>query len=880
MIRYTNLDLYGHLALELGADNSGNSDLTNVDTSDVSFLRFTGTNPVIYGLNPGNNENNNKILIITFIGTGTLTLKHLSNQNTSDNFRIKTPNGEDYTIPINYGSILIYDSYDNFWHIVGEAKLAAGSNGEIQFNNNGALKGNSNLTWDVNNNILNVSGTTYSTAVFDNGKRVATLTGTETLRNKTLVSPTITGTLTFGEIPFYQYGHHGLSIFEDFDLSQSAFQTVYNFGTPDSEKSSVLSLSVKDEYKAFIGTSGYNSANTITIGSTSNYSTFQIRKGTPTEPIDLVSGGTSLLILNYLGQLVLPTNIQSTSPTTGTLIVNGGAGIAGQLSLNDNFNLLQAKTLRFYDTDSSNYVGIKSPSTINSNYTLTLPATDGNNGQALITNGSGTLTFGTIDLTHNNLLSLQGGGGGNYYHSDQPINTTDSVLFGGLESTKEFKLSGDSTITTSGSLTSLSTTDISLIKYDSTSQGTLHGLAGGVDGKIIIITNINTGKLLLASDSIAESTASNRILTEGDVNIGVKYKSSVIVQYDATVSRWRIINRHAHNDSSELQGGDNLNYYHSNQPINTTDAVTFNNLTVASGVTVTGTIRFNNIIYPNLDGTNTQVLTTNGSGTLSFSTITHNNISGLQGGGGGNYYHSDQSINIANSVQFAGLNINAEYSLPTVDGINGQVPTTNGSGTLTFQNVLTDVVQDTTPQLGGNLDINGYDIVSTSNANIDLSPNGTGIVNVNSNLNVSGSLTASNINYPTSDGTNRQVLATNGSGTLGFITLNSLYDFGNISSSSSINLTNLDSLSKFSHTNASSSVITLTNGIVGKTYKIIGNSNGVQYSFTSSGVIKWPTGITPIISVNGKSDLFVFECTGINKYLGYYFYNYDSTGLF
>ena len=948
MNRYTNLNLYGHLALELGTDNNSGGTLTNVLTSDISFLRFTGSNPIVHGLDPGHNADNNKVLIITFLGTGSLTFKHLSTSNSSNNFRIKTPNGEDYTIPINYGSILIYDSYDNFWHIVGEAKLAAGSNGEIQFNNNGALKGNSNLTWDVNNNILNVSGTTYSTALFDNGKRVATLTGTETFQNKTLVSPVITGTLTFGEIPFYQYGHHGLSIFEDVDLSQSPLQTVYNFGTPDSEKSSVLSLSVKDEYKAFIGTSGYDSTNTITIGSTSNFSTFQIRKGTTVEPIDLVSGGTSLLVLNYLGQLILPTNIQSTSPTTGTLIVNGGAGIAGQLNLNDNFNLLQAKTLRFYDIDSSNYVGIKSPSTINSNYTLTLPATDGTNGQTLITNGSGTLTFGTIDLTHNNLLSLQGGGGGNYYHSNQPINisnsvqfaglningayslpvtdgnngqtlitngsgtltfgtidlthnnllslqgggsgnyyhsnqpinTTDSVLFGGLESTKEFKLSGDSTITTSGSLTSLSTTDVSLIRYDSTSQGTLHGLAGGVDGKIIIITNINTGKLLLASDSSTESTASNRILTEGDVNISVKYKSSVILQYDVTSSRWRIINRHAHNDSSELQGGDNVNYYHSNQPINTTDAVTFNNLTVINGASVTGTIRFNNITYPNVDGINTQVLTTNGSGTLSFSTITHNNISGLQGGGGGNYYHSDQPINIANSVQFSGLNINGAYSLPTTDGTNGQVPTTNGSGTLTFQNVLTDIIQDTTPQLGGNLDVNGYDIISTSNGNIDLSPNGTGIVNVNSNLNVSGSLTASNINYPTSDGTNRQVLATNGSGTLGFVTLNSLYDFGNISSSSSINLTNIDSLARFTHTNASSSVITLTNGIVGKTYKIIGNSNGVQYSFTSSGVIKWPTGITPIISANGKSDLFVFECTGTNKYLGYYFYNYDSTGLF
>ena len=1012
MDRYTNLNLYGHLALELGSDNNSGGSLTNVPTSDISFLRFTGTNPVIHGLDPGHGQNNNKILVITFLGTGTLTFKHLSTSNSSNNFRIKTPNGEDYTVPINYGSILIYDSYDNFWHIVGEAKLAAGNNGEIQFNNGGALKGNSNLTWDVNNNILNVSGTTYSTALFDDGKRVATLTGTETLTNKTLVSPTITGTLTFGEIPFYQYGHHGISIFEDVDLSQSSLQTVYNFGTPDSEKSSVLSLSVKDEYKAFIGTAGYNSLNTITIGSTSNFSTFQIRKGTPIEPVDIVSGGTSLLVLNYLGQLILPFYNQSTSPTTGTLVVYGGAGINGQLSLNDNLSLFQNKTLKFYDSDSSNYVGIKSPSTVNSNYTLTLPSTDGTNGQTLTTNGSGTLSFETIDLTHNNLLSLQGGGGGNYYHSDQPINVADSVQFSGLningayslpivdgtstqvlrtngsgaltfatiyhnvlpdlqgggggnyyhsdqpinvadsvqfsglningayslpivdgtntqvlrtngsgaltfatiyhnalpdlqgggggnyyhsdqpiniadsvqfsgiESTKEFKLSGDSTITTSGSLTSLSTTDISLIRYDSTSQGTLHGLADGVDGKIIIITNVNTGKLLLASDSIAESTTSNRILTEGDVNISVKYKSSVILQYDAIVSRWRIINRHAHNDSSELQGGDNVNYYHSNQPINTTDAVTFNNLTVVSGVAVTGTIRFNNIIYPNIDGTSAQVLTTNGSGTLSFSTITHNNIDGLQGGGSGNYYHSDQPINVSNSVQFSGININGVYSLPTVDGNNGQVPTTNGSGTLTFQNVLTDIIQDTTPQLGGNLDVNGFDIISTSNGNIDLSPNGTGIVNVNSNLNVSGSLTASNINYPTSDGYNRQVLATNGSGTLGFITLDSLYDFGNISSSSSLNLTNIDSLSKFSHTNLSSSTITLTNGIIGKTYKIIGNSNGVQYSFSASGGIKWPSEISPIISNNSKSDLFVFECTGTNKYIGYYFYNYDTTGLF
>jgi hypothetical protein len=47
---------------------------------------------------------------------------------------------------------------------------------------------------------------------------------------------------------------------------------------------------------------------------------------------------------------------------------------------------------------------------------------------------------------------------------------------------------------------------------------------------------------------------------------------------------------------------------------------------------------------------------------------------------------------------------------------------------------LSDVVADTTPQLGGNLDVNGNSIVSVSNGNITLAPNGTGKVVAN-NLN-------------------------------------------------------------------------------------------------------------------------------------------------
>lgn len=54
-----------------------------------------------------------------------------------------------------------------------------------------------------------------------------------------------------------------------------------------------------------------------------------------------------------------------------------------------------ANSLRLADTDSSNYVGLKAPGTVSTNYTLTLPAADGTSGQVLSTNGAGTLSFAT-----------------------------------------------------------------------------------------------------------------------------------------------------------------------------------------------------------------------------------------------------------------------------------------------------------------------------------------------------------------------------------------------------------------------------------------------------------------------------------------------------
>ena len=53
----------------------------------------------------------------------------------------------------------------------------------------------------------------------------------------------------------------------------------------------------------------------------------------------------------------------------------------------------------------------------------------------------------------------------------------------------------------------------------------------------------------------------------------------------------------------------------------------------------------------------------------------------------------------------------------------------NGSGNVDLLvNGISDVVSDTTPQLGGSLDVNGNKIVSVANGDIDIEPNGTGNV--------------------------------------------------------------------------------------------------------------------------------------------------------
>ena len=63
---------------------------------------------------------------------------------------------------------------------------------------------------------------------------------------------------------------------------------------------------------------------------------------------------------------------------------------------------------------------------------------------------------------------------------------------------------------------------------------------------------------------------------------------------------------------------------------------------------------------------------------------------------------------------------------------NGTTP----GGVLITGSGIGNVVEDTTPQLGGALDVNGFKIVSTGNGNIELDPDGTGDVILHGNLTI------------------------------------------------------------------------------------------------------------------------------------------------
>ena len=343
-------------------------------------------------------------------------------------------------------------------------------------------------------------------------------------------------------------------------------------------------------------------------------------------------------------------DITLTPTGSGTVTVKGTGSASGTVEVNTETN---AKSIKIQAPTNSNLA---------SNYTLTLPVNDGDNGQFLKTDGLGVLSWDTVS----------GGGGGGGTAAPNNIVTISESVDG-------------------------SRTDFSMSVTPASAQNLIVSVNG-------VVQKPNAGTTIAGSaEGYCVSGATLKFATAP-----ANGSSIFIIEHAATTASDRIV-----------EGNSNVDVFDDNS---TSRAVV------------------------NLDGA------------------------------------EKFRINEGGQIGLAGANY----------GTDGQVLTSQGAGAAAqWETIPIEVANDTSPQLGGNLDVQASEITtSTTNGNIKLTPNGTGVIEVKGASGNDGTLQLNcsqnshgvkikspahsagasyTLTLPTTDGNANQVLKTDGSGVLAWV---------------------------------------------------------------------------------------------------------------
>ena len=115
--------------------------------------------------------------------------------------------------------------------------------------------------------------------------------------------------------------------------------------------------------------------------------------------------GTTVTVSgNITGSTVFATNLTVSGTATATNLVATNATVTTDNITN--LNVIGNGTLKLYNTANTFYTGLKVAAGASATATFTLPSADGTNGQAIITNGSGTLSFGNAGITAGKSIAL------------------------------------------------------------------------------------------------------------------------------------------------------------------------------------------------------------------------------------------------------------------------------------------------------------------------------------------------------------------------------------------------------------------------------------------------------------------------------------------
>ena len=180
----------------------------------------------------------------------------------------------------------------------------------------------------------------------------------------------------------------------------------------------------------------------------------------------------------------------------------------------------------------------------------------------------------------------------------------------------------------------------------------------------------------------------------------------------------------------------------------------------------------------------------------------------------------------------------------------------------------TDVVADTTPQLGGALDVNGAKIVSTSNGNIDIEPHGTGDVLLgnfvfDADQTVGGSQDNYVMTYDNSTGKISLEAASGGGGGSAI----TVQDEGSSLSTAATTFNFVGNGVVASGTGATKT-ITIAGGGSGVTVQEEGSSlstSGTTLNFVGAGVTASGSGATKTVTIPGGGTI---DSAGVNVLIG------------
>jgi hypothetical protein len=126
--------------------------------------------------------------------------------------------------------------------------------------------------------------------------------------------------------------------------------------------------------------------------------------------VSIATGSKNIVVVNPSATSVL-TAVPSATPggTTNAVQYNSAGSFAGSTNFTydaTNVSLLNNGALRLYNTAGTFYTGLKVAAGAAATATFTIPSVDGTNGQAIITNGSGTLSFGNAGITAGKSIAL------------------------------------------------------------------------------------------------------------------------------------------------------------------------------------------------------------------------------------------------------------------------------------------------------------------------------------------------------------------------------------------------------------------------------------------------------------------------------------------